>query len=212
MENLSAGISKPLQISIGNWSDGSTYHRVELNGECISGIMNIEISQGKTIFTLAYTVDDRYGFFNKLSIDQAEKLRQVPGVEVKFEAHCVGRDKDKNKLKIIMNYDEDRPISSKNTTIYFNDEAIGLIQEFNLQIKNSEEAKLDIKFPDLNLDIIPQPNETYFKTKDVIENTSKLKYLDKHISYVNIDKGNTITTIEEIGTDGYIDSFIINRG
>lgn len=68
-----------------------------------------------------------------------------------------------NELKIIMRYDDGKPITSTNTVIYINDKPIGCIQNIKTEIDAGNYVpKIEITFPNLKSERISDSYKSPF--------------------------------------------------
>ena len=146
---------------------------------------------------------------------------------------CLQRRKMKHELKIIMTYetedmehDQTTPILSSSIRVYVDEQPIGCIQKLKLEADCNEFLpKVEITFPDIEaleseMDLAaynivnpgnsPRPN-TYFG-RDVKKYISLLSQApNMEIKKKGIDDGDNIVQLQEVGTDGFIDSFPMKR-
>lgn len=139
----------------------------------------------------------------------------------------------KHELKIIMEYntedmehDQTTPILNSFIRVYVDGRVIGCIQSLKLEANCKEAApKIQITFPDFEaleaeMDLLGYNNanpgnaprlNTYFG-RDVKEYISLLSQAaNMEIKKKEIDDGGNIVHLQEVGTDGFIDSFPMKR-
>ena len=134
----------------------------------------------------------------------------------------------KHELKIIMSYetedmdcDQTTPISNGTIRVFLDNKPIGCIQEMTIQANANEFVPfIEFAFPDiegLDYDIdayksmFPHSKQIPF-IRDIKENVSAFKMIPNvRVKMNGIDNGENIVHLEEVGTDGFIDSIPMKR-
>lgn len=134
--------------------------------------------------------------------------------------------KMKHELKIIMSFDtekQDSRIKCENLRVFVDDNIIGCIQKLNISANaQSSEPNIEFSFPDFkNLDFdLESYNQLNTHNYDNIVFTKEIDYHIENlklasnvkITMENIDDNvSSILVLDEVGTDGHIDSIPMKR-